>query len=98
MLGSLLKTPAQAAAVGVLTTPLMAALGGCWWPLEILPAGFRTLALALPTAQAMRALVQLLVWGHSPTAVLPHIGYLAVLAVAGWAAGAAVLRRSLRLG
>ncbi len=98
LLGSLLKTPGQAAAVGVLTTLLLAALGGCWWPLEILPAGFRTVALALPTGQAMHALVRLLVWGHSAAAVLPHIGYLAAVAVASWAAGAAVLRRSLRLG
>ncbi len=98
LLGSLMKTPGQAAAVGVLTTLLLAALGGCWWPLEILPSGFRALALALPTGQAMRALVQLLVWGHSPAAVLPHLGYLAAVAVASWAGGAATLRRSLRIG
>jgi ABC-type multidrug transport system permease subunit len=32
---------------------LMAAVGGAWWPLEIVPSWMRTFAHAFPTAWAM---------------------------------------------
>jgi ABC-type Na+ efflux pump permease subunit len=37
LLGSLARTEGQAAGLGVLFANLLAALGGCWWPIEITP-------------------------------------------------------------
>jgi hypothetical protein len=34
--------------LGVLSTMVMAALGGCWWPLEIVPDTVQVLAYAFP--------------------------------------------------
>ena len=43
----------------------MAALGGCWWPLEIGPDFMRTLAHCFPTGWAMDALHNLdQLWGE----------------------------------
>ena len=39
------RTEGQAVGIGVLATNVLAALGGCWWPIEITPAWMQTLAL-----------------------------------------------------
>lgn len=38
----------------------MVALGGCWWPLEIVPGFVRSIGYAFPTAWATDALHQLI--------------------------------------
>ena len=48
LLGNIARTQPQTAGVGVLTTMILAALGGCWWPIEITPAWMQSLALAQP--------------------------------------------------
>jgi hypothetical protein len=35
--GSLARTEGQAVGIGVLLTNVLAALGGCWWPIEVTP-------------------------------------------------------------
>ncbi len=47
----------------VLASLVMGALGGCWWPLELAPQTFRTVALCLPTGWAMAGLNQLISFG-----------------------------------
>jgi ABC-2 type transport system permease protein len=54
----------------VLASLLMAALGGCWWPLEIGPPVMKTIALCLPTGWALQALHQLISFGSGFDAVL----------------------------
>jgi ABC-type multidrug transport system permease subunit len=55
-------------------------LGGCWWPLEIGPPIFRTIAHCLPTGWALDALHQLISFGGGlgdaakPLAVLAAFG------------------------
>ncbi len=72
-------------AVGVISTNLLAALGGCWWPVEITPPWAQRLTMLLPTGWAMDALHRLMSFGDSPVAVLPHIAALTVAAIAaGW--------------
>jgi len=53
LLGALLRTPEQAGSLGWLICMAMAALGGCWWPSEIMPRWLWTAAHILPTAWAM---------------------------------------------
>ena len=54
----------------VLASLVMGALGGCWWPLELAPQTFRTVALCLPTGWAMAGLNQLISFGSGIDAAL----------------------------
>ncbi len=89
LLGNLARTPAQMAGGGVLTTLVLAALGGCWWPIEITPSWMQHLALALPTGWTMDALHKLISFGDGPWSVLPH---LVAILVAAAVLGAASVR------
>jgi len=47
--------------VGAIVIMTMAAIGGCWWPIDFEPAWMQHLALALPTTWAMRAFNDLMI-------------------------------------
>ena len=47
--------------VGALVIMTMAAVGGCWWPIDFEPSWMRTLALSLPTTWAMQAFNDLII-------------------------------------
>jgi ABC-type multidrug transport system permease subunit len=78
LLGSLARTEAQAAAIGVIASNALAALGGCWWPIEVTPGWMQKLQLFLPTGWAMDALHKLVSFEASPVTVIPHIVAMAV--------------------
>lgn len=80
LLGNIANSPAQMAGIGVLTTMVLAALGGCWWPIEITPAWAQQFAMALPTGWAMDAMHKLISFGDGASAVLPHTAALVVSA------------------
>lgn len=85
--GSLARSEGQAVALGVLATNVLAALGGCWWPIEITPRWMQALARCLPTGWAMEALHRLVSFQAGAASALPHLLALAAAAlVAGWAA------------
>jgi ABC-2 type transport system permease protein len=52
-IGSGLKTPAQAAGLGLLLALTMAPLGGAWWPIEISPRFMQIIGHLTPVAWAM---------------------------------------------
>ena len=84
-LGTLARTDGQAIGLGVLASNVLAALGGCWWPVEITPPWMQTVAHALPTGWAMNALHQLISFQAGPTTVWPNLAALLALAlVAGF--------------
>ncbi len=95
LLGATLRTAKQAAAVGIFATLALSALGGCWWPLEILPGGMRAVALALPTGQTMHALIRLTVWDDPPSALLGFLVYMVGFAALSTTAAARILRKRL---
>ena len=70
----------------------LAALGGCWWPIEITPPWMQSLALWLPTGWTMDALHKLVNFGDGPAAALPHVAALATGALLCGAAAARTLR------
>jgi ABC-type multidrug transport system permease subunit len=47
--------------VGAIVIMTMAAIGGCWWPIDFEPMWMQNLALALPTTWAMRAFNDLMI-------------------------------------
>jgi ABC-type Na+ efflux pump permease subunit len=84
-LASITRTVAQTAGIGVFGTQVMAALGGCWWPIEITPSWMQTLALFLPTGWAMDAIHKLVNFGYDSSVALPHLAaMLAGALVLGW--------------
>ncbi len=85
LLGNEGRSPGAVVGAGVLLTNGLAALGGCWWPVEITPPWAQKLALLLPTGWAMDALHLLMSFGRPPAGVLAHLAALALAALAcGW--------------
>jgi len=73
LMGSLGRSQGQVAGLGTLATMSLAALGGCWWPIEITPEWMQTLQKALPSGWAMDAMHRLVSFGLGPESVLVHI-------------------------
>ena len=69
-LGAILANPEQASIVGWLVSMVMAAMGGCWWPSEVMPEWLRTGAHLFPTTWAMDALHALISFGRGFEAVV----------------------------
>jgi ABC-type multidrug transport system permease subunit len=63
LIGSLVSRDDKIVALCVLASMVMAALGGSWWPLEIVPPNIRLLGHIFPSAWAMDALNQLISFG-----------------------------------
>lgn len=92
LLGNFGRSLTQVIGLGVISSNLLAGLGGCWWPVEITPLWTQRLALFLPTGWTMDALHKLVNFGAPPATVIPHVCVSVALAlVAGW-----VLARTFR--
>jgi ABC-type multidrug transport system permease subunit len=73
-LGAVLANPEQASIVGWLASMVMAAMGGCWWPAEVMSDWLRTFAHVFPTTWAMGGLHALISFGRGFEAiVLPSV-------------------------
>jgi ABC-type multidrug transport system permease subunit len=89
LIGSLIRAEEKVVGVGLLVALPMAALGGCWWPIEIVPRFLQIAALATPTGWALSGLHQLITFGGG----LAQGGKaIAVLVAFGAAANAAAMR------
>lgn len=87
--GSVVRAEDKVVGLCVLSTLVMAALGGCWWPLELVPEGVQRLAHCFPTGWAMDALHQLISFGAGLGSVKLALG---VLALFGAAANTAAVK------
>ena len=70
LLSGLFRTTQQAESLAWLVGMAFAGLGGCWWPLEIVPVWLRTLGHFFPTAWAMDGLHGMISFGQGFSAVL----------------------------
>ena len=87
LLGSLATTDSQAANLGAFATMTLAALGGCWWPIEVAPAWMQQLQMFTPTGWTMDALHKLISFDMAWQSALPHLATLVVATfVVGWVA------------
>ena len=91
-LGGVLRTPEQASAVGWLIPLFLGAIGGCWWPLEIVPHWMRVAGHVSPAAWAMDGLHGLISFGIGGAAVVVPVLVLLGYAVLFTALGARLLR------
>jgi ABC-2 type transport system permease protein len=92
LLGNIARTQAQTTGIGVLASMVLAALGGCWWPIEITPPWMQAVATVLPTGWTMDAMHKLVNFGYGPETALPHVAALFASALAAGAAGARIFR------
>ena len=70
LVGSLTVAEDRVIGICVLSSLLMAALGGCWWPMEIAPPAQKIVALFTPNGWALKALNQLISFGSGFEAAL----------------------------
>jgi len=79
LFGVLFRTEQQVSGFAILATMVLAALGGCWWPLEVAPPAFRTIALFTPSYWALQGLHDVMSFGKSWPDVLPECAVLVAI-------------------
>lgn len=89
LVGSIVRAQDKVVGLCLLVTLPAAALGGCWWPLEITPDYMQRAGHLLPTAWALDGLHQLITFGAGLGQVWPALG---VLAAYGLAANLAAMK------
>lgn len=90
LLGSVARTRPQVGALGSTVANVLACIGGCWWPVEIMPRTVQSISKLTPPGLAMDALHQLVNFGSSPSVVIPHIvGLVAYALLIGYGASKA---------
>ena len=70
LLGAVVRTPEQASSIGWISSMVLAAFGGCWWPSEVMPKWLQQAAHLFPTAWAMDGFHALISFGKGADAVL----------------------------
>jgi len=73
MLATLVKTERSASSIAVLTSLVLAPLGGSWWPLFILPKWMQFLAKITPHGWANTGFNKLMVFGADFSAAVPEM-------------------------
>jgi ABC-type polysaccharide/polyol phosphate export permease len=73
LLGSLATSESMAGGLGVLMANLLAAIGGCWWPIEITPDWMQFIQKLTPTGWTMDALHKLISFQSGATAAIPQV-------------------------
>lgn len=92
LVGFVSKAEEKVIGICLLVVLPTAALGGCWWPLEMVSPTLQNVALALPTGWAMKALHQLITFGADLADAAPAIGVLALFALGANLAAAKFFR------
>ncbi len=81
MLATLAKTLRSASSLAVITSLLLAPLGGCWWPLFLYPPWLQTVAKISPHAWATEGFNKLMLFGASAGDAWPSMVALVVFMV-----------------
>jgi ABC-2 type transport system permease protein len=97
LFGSLLRTPEQATSIGPPVGIALGMLGGCMWPLAIVPAPMRLAGHLFPHAWAMDAFIDLISKGAGLAGIAGKLAVLAgfaavLLALATWRLRRALVR------
>jgi len=73
MLATLVKTERSAGSIGVLASLILAPLGGCWWPLFIVPQWMQFLAKLTPHGWANTGFNKIILFGAEFGDVVPEM-------------------------
>lgn len=96
LLATLVKDHAWATGASILLTLVMSALGGCWWPLEVVTPTMRAVAFVFPTGWAMDAFHRIYSFGGDLPDIVQHVAVLVGMAALFYALAAHFFPRSLR--
>ncbi len=94
MLATLVRTHAQASAIGPILNVLMAAIGGIMVPVFVMPHFMQELARLSPMNWGLEALLTVLLRGDDVAATLPHAARLLVFAAVMLLIAALLFRRA----
>jgi len=86
-IAGLARSYAQANALSQILTYSTAALGGAWWPIDIVPQWMQRAAMITPAYWAMRGFQDIIVRGQGVAAILPSAAVLAIMGAAFLAVG-----------
>lgn len=89
MIGFLIKAEEKVVGLSLMVALPLGALGGCWWPIEIVSDSLQKVALFLPTGAALKALHQLITFGGDISSIWGPLG---ILTVFGLVANVAAVR------
>jgi ABC-type multidrug transport system permease subunit len=92
LIGATAKNPDKIVGLCILAALLMAAIGGCWWPLEIAPQWLQSAAHCIPAGWAMDGFHQLISFGGTFRDIGWELAALAGFAIAGSLAAGRLLR------
>ena len=82
LMGTIFRSPQQPSSLGPWIGVFLGMLGGCMWPLEIVPPFMKSLAYLSPAAWAMHGYLAL-IFGHaSAVAILPDVAAMLLFAIA----------------
>ncbi len=79
LIGAISSNPDRNLGISLILGMMMAALGGCWWPLEIVGDTMQMIGMSLPTGWAMSAMHQLISFGGGFAQIDWQLGALAGL-------------------
>jgi ABC-2 type transport system permease protein len=98
VVAALARTREAVLPLGSIVIVTMAAVGGCWWPIELEPRWMQRVALAFPTTWAMAAYNDLMIRRQTVAAAVVPTLVLAGFGTAYLAIGLALFRRRGALG
>jgi len=95
--GVLCHTEKQVILLAIFGAMVLSALGGCWWPIGIVPETFKTIAMFTPSYWAMHGLQSILYFGRSFEVLTLEcpvlLGFAALFGLAAIGAGRLFARR-----
>lgn len=95
LMGTIFRSPEQPTSLGPWIGVFLGMLGGCMWPLDVVPPFMKTLAYLSPAAWAMNGYLALIFSHASAVAILPDVAAMLLFAVAFSAIGILRLRPQL---
>ena len=92
LMGTIFRTPEQPGSLGPWIGVFLGMLGGCMWPLDVVPPFMKSLAYLSPAAWAMHGYLALISSHASAVAILPDVAAMLLFAIACSAVGIVRLR------
>jgi ABC-2 type transport system permease protein len=69
MVGTFVKSEAQANGLSVMLGMVLAMMGGCWYPIDLFPAAVQTAVKVIPTSWAMQGMLDIVLRGQGLSGV-----------------------------
>ncbi len=95
LIGTIFRSPEQPTSLGPWIGVFLGMLGGCMWPLDVVPPLMKSLAYLSPAAWAMNGYLALIFSHASAVTILPDVAAMLLFAVAFSALGILRLRPQL---